>query len=205
MAVVQIIDTLTDWARENVCDKIKLKVPPLPDEPDDAGYEYKLVNPAAFGMYTPTSEKVPPNVHAPFPSLCVRLLKGQENPAQREGFIDVQFCFSTWDTGLHGKDIIQPMGNGVYRRWTGAEANAFFERNGEGWRDAWNFVDIALRELESVSSIGGYVLDLGTPIEFGPLTEQESIPDFYPFWFAWVSFRIKYPLRRNVEEIQNYL
>ena len=205
MSVVRVIDTLTEWARQNVCEKIKLKVPPLNEAPDDAGYKYELETPAAFGMYVPTSEKLPPNVHAPFPSVCVRFIKGQDTPAEGEGFANVQFCFSTWDTGLHGKDILNLDGANTFKRWTGAEADAYFKRNGEGWRDAWNFVDIALRAVESVTNIGGYVVDQSTPIEFGPLTEQESIPDMYPFWFAWISFRVNYPLVRNVEDVQKHL
>lgn len=205
MSVVRVIDTLTEWAKENICEKIRLKVPPLNEEANDAGYEYKLATPAAFGMYVPTSEKLPPNVHNPFPSLCVRFFKGQDTPSEGEGFVNVQFCFSTWDTGLHGKDILKLDGEKSFKSWSGAEADAYFKRNGEGWRDAWNFVDIALRAVESVTNIGGYVIDRNTPIEFGPLTEQESIPDLYPFWFAWISFRVNYPLMRNVEDVQKYL
>ena len=205
MSVVRVIDKLTEWAKQNVCEKIKLKVPPLNEEANDAGYEYELVTPAAFGMYVPTSEKLPPNVRAPLPSICVRCIKGQDKPSEGEGVLDVQLCFATWDTGLHGKDIFKPEGTNTFKRWSGAEADAYFKRNGEGWRDAWNFVDIALRELESVTNIGGYVIDRSTPIDFGPLTEQESIPDLYPFWFAWISFRVKYPLLRNIEDAQNYL
>ena len=205
MSVVRVIDTLTEWAKENICEKIKLKVPPLNEEANDAGYEYELATPAAFGMYVPTSEKLPPNVKSPFPSVCVRFTKGQDTPSENEGFVDVEFCFSTWDTGLHGKDILKPDGLNGFKRWSGAEADAYFKRNGEGWRDAWNFVDIALRAVESVTNIGGYVIDRNTPIMFGPLTEQESIPDLYPFWFAWISFRVKYPLMRNIEEVQKYL
>jgi hypothetical protein len=59
--------------------------------------------------------------------------------------------------------------------------------------------------VESATHIGEYTIDRATPVKFGPLTEQESIPDFYPLWFAWVSFRVTYPLRRNIKEIQNLL
>ena len=205
MSVVRVIDTLTEWAKENICEKIKLKVPPLNEEANDAGYEYELATPAAFGMYVPTSEKLPPNVKSPFPSLCVRVIKGQDNLSEGEGFVNVQLCLSTWDTGLHGKDIFHPDGEKSFKRWTGADADAYFKRNGDGWRDAWNFLDIALRAVESVTNIGGYVIDRNTPIEFGPLTEQESIPDLYPFWFAWVSFRVNYPLVRYVKDSENFL
>lgn len=206
MSIVHLIDTLTDWARENICSRIKLKQPPEDlDAATDEGYEYTLVNPSAFGMYVPTSEKLPPNIHSPFPSLCVRFTVGQDELDNSNGSVDIQLCFSTWDTGLHGEDIYKPVGQNQYKKWSGEEADAYFKRNGEGWRDAWNFVDIALREIESLTNINGFVIDRATPIKYGPLTEQEAIPDLYPTWFAWVSFRVNYPLVRNTQDFQKFL
>lgn len=185
--VVHLIDTLTEWARNNICDRTKLKQPPADlDAPTADGYDYKLVNPAAFPMYVPTTEKLPPNIHSPFPSLCVGVIGGEDSVAGGKRAVNVQFSFSTWDTGLHG-------------------ANGEFTKNGDGWRDAWNFLDIALRAVESVTHIGGYSIDLSAPIKYGPLTEQESIPDLYPTWYAWISFRVTCPLVRNNEEFQELL
>lgn len=206
MSVVHLIDTLTEWARVNICGHIWLKQPPADlDAATDAGYEYTLVQPSAFGMYVPTSEKLPPNIHSPFPSLCVRFITGQDELNSGGGYLDMQLCFATWDTGLHGEDILQPVGDGKYRRWSGEEADAYFRRTGDGWRDAWNFVDIALRAIESETHIGGFLIDRSTPIKFGPLTEQDAIPNLYPTWYAWVSFRITYPLVRNNTDLQNFL
>ena len=203
MSVVHLIDTLTDWARQNVCAHISLKQPPKDmTAAEDAGYNYTLVTPATFAMYVPTSEKLPPSIHSPFPSLCVGFVAGQDELNINKGYVDIQFNFSTWSPGTHGKDMFNPVGDGSSKQWSGAEANRYFERNGEGWRDAWNFVDIALRAVESVTTIGEYIIDRATPIKFGPLTEQEAIPDLYPFWFAWISFRVKYPLMRNIADIQ---
>ena len=201
MSVVHVIDTLTEWARQNICEQINLKVPPENTAPDDSGYSYNLATPAAFAMYVPTSDKLPPGSHPPFPSLCVRFVTGQDVPADGGGSVEVQFCFSAWDPGTHGEDEFLPNGDGTYRRGKGGA----FWRNGDGWRDAWNFVDIALREVESVTNIGGYTIDRAKPAKFGPLTEQEAIPDFYPMWFAWLSFTVNYPLRRNIQELQNFL
>lgn len=204
MSVVHLIDTLTEWARINICDHIQLKQPPADTEaPTADGYDYKLVNPAAFPMYVPTSEKLPPNIHAPFPSLCVRVVGGEDAKGSRA--VDVQLCFSAWDTGEHGKDIFNPDGKGGSVRWSGEEADAYFKRRGDGWRDAWNFLDVALRATESVTHIGGLTIDHDTPIKYGPLTEQESIPDLYPMWFAWLSFRVTHPLVRNNEDYQKFL
>lgn len=203
MSVVHIIDTLAEWAKQNICDRVQLKKPPENLEAVDAGYSYETVTPSVFPMYVPTSEKLPPNIHSPFPSLCVRFSKGADNIPGSKGFLDVQFCFSAWNPGLHGQDVFHPNGDQTFRKQ--GDVYAEYERNGDGWRDVWNFVDTALRAVESTTNIGGYAIDPDTPIEFGPLTEQEAIPDFYPFWFAWISFRVNYPLRRNIEDFQIYL
>ncbi|WP_306541988.1 hypothetical protein [Acidaminococcus intestini] len=205
MSVVHMLDTLTEWARQNICEQIKLKVPPENTAPDDSGYAYNLATPAAFAMYVPTSDKLSPGIHAPFPSLCVRFVTGQDVPAEGSGSVEVQLCFSAWNPGTHGEDVFLPNGDGTMHRWTGEDADAYFKRNGDGWRDAWNFVDIALRAVESVTNIGGYAIDRAKSVKFGPLTEQEAIPDFYPMWFAWVSFTVNYPLRRNIQGIQEFL
>lgn len=204
MSVVHLIDTVTAWARQNISEQVRLKMPPENVEANDAGYDYKLVTPATFAVYTPTSDKLPPRVQSPFPSLCVRILSGEDNLASGSGTAEVQFCFSAWGPGLHDKDYFWPVKDqpGVWHQGNGSED---FTRSGEGWRDAWNFVDVALRALESVPQIDGYMIDRGQHIKYGPLTEQESIPDFYPFWFAWVSFKINYPLVRNVEDFQKFL
>lgn len=206
MSTVRIVDTVTEWSQMNICDQIQLKQPPMDENaPDDSGYDYKLVTPAAFPMYVPSTEKLPPNVHSPFPSLCVRLLNGDRSMASGGGGVNIQLCFSAWNPGTHGRDNFVANADGSYSRVSEAEAKKQFKRTGEGWRDVWNFVDIALRALENTTEIGGYLIDPNTPIEFGPLTEQESIPDFYPFWFAWVSFRIVHPLKRNVQDFKNFL
>lgn len=203
MSVVHLIDTLTEWAQLNVCNNIKLKVPPENTEANDAQYEYQTENPVAFPMYVPTSEKLPPTIHSPFPSLCVRFIEGEDTMADRSGFVNVQFCFSAWNPGRHGPDLLHPLGNNTFARAINGKGE--FQRNADGWRDVWNFVDIALRAVESVTSIGDYTVDRTTPVKFGPLVEQEAIADYYPFWFAWISFRVNYPLLRNNPNTEKFL
>ena len=186
MSVVHLIDTFTEWARTNICDHVKLKQPPADlNAPTAAGYDYKLVNPAAFPWYIPTPERQPPGSPPAFPALCVSIAGGEDSMADSERTAEVVFSLATWDTGIHGAGT--------------------FERNADGWRDAWNFLDVALRAIESNANIGGYSIDLKTPIKFGPLPEQESIPTLYPTWFAWISFRVTCPLVRNNESYQNIL
>lgn len=203
MSVVHVIDTLAEWAKQNICERVTLKKPPENLEANDAGYSLDLVKPSVFPMYVPSSEKLPPQIISPFPSLCVRFLKGSDDFSGSKGHLDVQFVFSAWNPGQHSEEVFHANEDGSFRR---QDANhAEYNRNGDGWRDVWNFVDTALRALESVTSIGGYTIDRGTPVEYGPVTEQEAIADFYPFWFAWVTFRVNYPLRRNIENLNQYL
>ena len=208
MTVVRVIDTLTDWARDNICPKIQLKVPP-DNEKDatDAGYEYKRVNPAAFSMYVPAKDKLPPNIISPIPSICVRVLEGAEDLASGKGKAGIQLCFSAWDPGIHGEDVVLPNPDNALepKKWTGQEADEYFRKLGGGWRDAWNMIDIVLREIESVTNVDGLVIDRKVPIKYGPLTEQESIPDFYPFWFCWVTFTVTYPITRVIRGVEEFL
>lgn len=193
MAVVDTLDRVAKWVQENVCADIKLKMPPADDDaPTDEGYDYKLVTPTAFPLFVPSKDKLPPGVISHYPAVCVRFMEGEETLSNREGSIGMQLVFCTWDTGLHSKDVLRGDAEG-------------FHRNAEGWRDAWNFVDIALRKLGSSLTVGGFELDRTVPIKFGPLTEQGEIVEAYPLWFAWVSFSIKYPVLRCVDEIENSL
>lgn len=205
MTIATILDLVTQWVSETICPQIRLKVPPDDAaEPNDHDYEYLLANPVAFPMFVPTRDKLPPPVRSPFPSICVRMLDGADDIAADSGHVNIQLCFSAWNPGTHGADVLVPDG-GSFTRWTGPAANAEFQRNGDGWRDVWNLVDIARREVESMTNIEGLVIDRTVPVKFGPLTEQEAIPDFYPFWFAWMTFTLTYPVVRNLRDCENLL
>lgn len=206
MSVVNMLDKVTEWVDANICSEIKLKAPPASDkDPTDAGYDYQLVKPAAFPLFVPAKDKTPPGIQSPIPSVCVRFLQGQESLSDSQGSVGMQLCFSTWDPGIHGEDLLNMEEDGSWKRWDGPEAAAFFRRSAGGWRDAWNFVDIALRKLGNTTTVGGFQLDRSTPIEFGPLTDQGEIVEAYPLWFAWVKFSINYSLLRNPEDINQYL
>ena len=180
-------------------------MPPTNTEPNDYDYEYKKANPVAFTMYVPTEDRLPKNIPSAFPSLCVRFIEGEDNLASMKGTIGIQFLLSTWNPGKHAEDCfsVQP---GDPTQWVQDQtAGREFERNGEGWREAWNFTDIAVQAVESVTNICGYEIDRSIPVKYGPLTEQEAVPDYYPFWFTWVSFQLNYPLMRKIEEVQEFL
>lgn len=205
MSVTKILDDVREWVEENICSQVLLKVPPDDTEPVDRDYDHTTANPVAFAMYVPTKDMLPPSIPSVYPSVCVRCAEGTDDMARKAGSVNIQLCFSTWNPGTHGTDVLRPQPDGSFRRWTGPEARDYFQRYGDGWRDAWNLVDIARRAVESTTTINGHEIDISTPVKFGPLTEQEAIPNFYPFWYAWVSFTLKYPLLRSNPNQQIFL
>ena len=60
MTLVNSIDKIVSWLTENVCSKITLKLPD--DYRNDTGYDVVMVNPAAFPLYVPGKDRLPPNV-----------------------------------------------------------------------------------------------------------------------------------------------
>ena len=86
-----------------------------------------------------------------------------------------------------------------------SEAADFFQKNGEGWRDAWNFVDTALRLIENAEYIGDLRVIKELGITFGPVAEQDAVPDFYPYWFAWAEFSVEETLTRHAKNYDHLL
>lgn len=209
MSVVNILDRVTAWAQKEICEGITFKLPPDGDpemQPNAEEYAYEEVTPACFPLYVPTQEKLPPNVLSSIPSAVVRILNGEDDVPQNSGKMKMDICFSVWNPGTYGRDIFAPVDRaGEFHRLAGEEAAGKFDINPDGWRDVWNWVDRGLRALESTTNIDGIPLDRSVPITFGPLAEQEAIPDFYPVWFAWISFAVKYPLMRNDESLEQFL
>lgn len=203
MSIVHNLDVITKWAHDNICNKVKLKLPD--DNAVDASYDYKLVTPAAFSLLLPSKDRMPPDVEAPIPSLCVQMTEGTD--LKNSGTMKLRFGFSAWSPGIHGKDMFIPKEAtpGIYEQWDTDEARAHFRDDNRGWRDIWNFVDVALRELESTETIDCLRIVKEDGISFGPFAEKEVVPDFYPYWFAWVSFTVSYGITRNNPQVDKFL
>lgn len=170
-------------------------------------YPYKLVNPAAFSLFVPSKDRTPPNIAAPIPSVCVQIVQGDDDLLQSARDIKIRLCFSAWDPGYHGPDIFKPKGDGsgTYIQQYNEAAASYFVKNGEGWRDAWNFVDTALRLIENAEYLGDLRVIKEKGITFGPVAEQDAVPDFYPYWFAWAEFSVEETLTRNPKSYQHLL
>lgn len=205
MSIVNSIETVREWLDANVCPLVELKLPN--DEATDASYDYKLANPAAFSLFVPSKDRTPPQIAAPIPSVCVQLVKGDDNMIASTRGIRIRLCFSAWDPGIHGPDIFIPKGDGSghYVQQYNEAAQAQFEKNGEGWRDAWSFVDTALRLIENAEYLNELRVIKEEGITFGLVTEQDTMIDFYPFWYAWAEFSVEEPLTRNPQSYNDLL
>lgn len=155
----------------------------------------------------PVQRQDAPKIAAPIPSVCVQLTQGEDDLIEHTRGIKIRLCFSAWDPGYHGPDIYIPQGNGsgTYIQQYNSEAADFFQKNGEGWRDAWNFVDTALRLIENAEYIGDLRVIKELGITFGPVAEQDAVPDFYPYWFAWAEFSVEETLTRHAKNYDHLL
>lgn len=198
MTIVRTIDSIVDWLNANVCPEILMKVPPTDRNPDDVTYDYKLMHPHTFPLFVPTRDKLPPNVVCNTPSICVQLTNGNDDPDNRE--INISLGFGAWNPGIHPGDWIIPYG---YNPEEG-ETDTFISI-AEGWRDLWNLVDITAAKLQSTTYIGDVEVMQYEGMEFGQYREEQSIASYYPFWYAYLNFKVRSSLRRNNAAIEEML
>lgn len=114
MLLVDSIDNLVNWLAENVCSQIQLKLPN--DYQNDTDYDVEFVNPAAFPLYTPGKDRLPPNVPAPIPSICAQLMEGSDDLIKRQRLLQFRLCLACWNPGEHGGEIYRPRPNSAAAR-----------------------------------------------------------------------------------------
>ena len=209
MTLVQSIDKVVEWLQENVCSQITLKLPD--DYKNDADYGVQFVTPAAFPLYVPGKDRLPPSVPAPFPSVCVQLMEGSDDLLTRKRQLKIRLCLACWNPGKHGGEVLYKRekegaigGNSYYHK--DGEAAEDYKRNMDGWRDAFNFADLVLREVEGTEYIAGHRLVKENGIKYGLFTEDGNIWDYYPYWHNWVTFVLESGVvARPPEEYKNLL
>ena len=194
MTLVESIDKIVAWVRENICSQIKLKLPD--DDRNDAGYGVQLVNPAAFPLYVPGKDRLPPSVPAPIPSICVQLMEGSDDLLKRKRQLNIRLCLACWNPGTHGAEVVYPVKNesalGGYSYYAASgEAANTYTRNMDGWRDSYNLMDLTLRKLEGTEYIAGHRLMKETGIKYGPFMEDGNIWDYYPYWHSWITITLE--------------
>ena len=194
MTLVESIDKLVAWVQGSICDQITLKVPD--DYRNDAAYDVEYVHPAAFPLYVPGKDRLPPSIPAPIPSVCVQLMEGSDDLLKRKRQLQLRLCLACWNPGEHGGEVLHSRPNaaalGGYSFYkVSGEAAQTYARNMDGWRDAFNLADMVLRELEGTEYIAGHRLVKESGIKYGLFTEEGNIWDYYPYWHTWITFTVE--------------
>ena len=182
MTIINILDEVRNWLDNEICENFTFKKEPEKEAPIDASYNFTLVKPKAFTLYPPFDEK--------FPSVTVQFGNGVQSKFEESGELKLRFLFATWNPGLHSKYGVDPA----------------FEINTEGWRDVWNFIDFTLRKVTNTNSISSRIrIKHDDKINFGPMAENETIPNYYPYWCAWMEFTIQYGVNSTNKDITNLI
>ena len=200
MTITQCIEKVTDWLNEAVCPKITLKLPD--DNQNGKQYKVEKISPTAFAMYQPGKDKLPPGVVAPFPSVVVQLLEGSDNMTAGNGRMKLQLSFTAWNPGKHAGELTRAIGS--TNESAGASVQSY-TKDAEGWKDVWNFVDRALREIENAEYMNGLRVVKELPITYGQFQQEGQISDLYPYWGAWAIFTIERGLARSGAAYSEYL
>lgn len=186
MTITQALEAVSTWIGENVCPKIVLKSPS-----DNNAESYKTVNPASFCMFLPTKEKLPPGIKAECPSVVTQLIEGTHTMIEGRTRLKLQLSFTAWNPGTHPDESS-----------TGTKA---LERNTDGWKDVWNFVERALQEIEDAEYLNGLRVVKEQGITFGQFQQEEQVSDLYPYWGAWAILTVEQGLARTAEAYKNLL
>lgn len=182
MTVINILDEVRNWLENEICENFTFKKDPGKEEAIDANYVHELVKPKAFILYPPFDEK--------FPSVTIQFGNGIQSKLEESGELKLRFLFATWNPGLHFNYGVDPS----------------FEMNTEGWRDVWNFIDYTMRKITNTNSIGSKIrIKHEDKITFGPMAENETLPNYYPYWCAWIEFTIQYGVNSTNEDITNLI
>lgn len=204
MTNVKIIEDLTTWVQENICDKVKLKLP----NDNSIGPEVEYTTPAAFALFVPAKDRLPPNVRAPIPSVCVQVMEAKDKMVDHRRTMKIRLCLACWNPGTQSGEIFVSHDNAdalLGKSFTKGATEPSYVRNLDGWRDLWNFIDVALREVENAEFFAGVRLVKEQDIEYGPFVEEGAIWDYYPYWNGWISFVVESGLVQNPKSYQDLL
>jgi hypothetical protein len=195
VTIRNIIETVTAWAQEHVCDGLQFKIPE--DDLNDGEFPGATMEPNAFPCFLPARDRPPPGVRAPIPSVCVQLKEGTDRPQGSERTLQMRLSLAVWNPGRHGKNVLFPADDPFaelgksYHASTNEEIRREYDRSMDGWRDVWNLADRALAALENADYIGPLRLMKEQGISYGPFSDDGAVWDDYPYWFLWIDFTLE--------------
>lgn len=204
MTVVDSINAMSHFLKDEVCNKVEFLSPPK-DRMDGKNYKPQYVHPSVYPLCVPKSNMTEPNALSVLPYISVQFMEGSDDiPASRT---ETKFMleFAIWRPGdyesISGIELQDVMSRADSTKLTfEADMSNAFIRNHSGWMDVWNFVEVTKKALLKNRVIANKLsLKLNEKVKYGVYSKDGADFDFYPMWFAWMSFTMTH-LLQVVEE-----
>lgn len=188
MTIVQCLNSLSDWLKDNVCSKILFKCPS--DDRQATDYDFELVHPQSFAMFIPGTDKLPPGVKSECPCVTVQLMDGSDNLLKSNSSLNVRLCFLVWNPGVH------PDENGMTEG---------YRRSADGWQDVWSFLERAVNDIENAQYINGMRLRVENGVQYGQFSKDGQVAEMYPYFYAWATMTFERGIARPSAACSQFL
>lgn len=180
MTTQTILSDFAKWLEQTVCSRLKFKVAMNIKRAEDAGYEYKLVNPAVYVSTFPLTAAAHDSVNdkRPVVAPCVIVSGSGEGSIDfATGFTEtpIQLMLQVWNPGQH---IEITNSNGIKEK--------AFEVDANGYKDVACFVECIIDELAKSELPGGLVVSKDAQFSL-PNVEENT---FYPYYRGTVEFSV---------------
>lgn len=193
-------DALAQWAKANICDKIKFKK--ANDEENTTGYSGEYVHPAVFSFFAPRpSDARRLGLDYLVPSCCVQLLSGEDHLSTSMRELRVRLLLAVWNPGLHKDidtvaytDLDDDYGFDFHRPEGVTPEKRFEATRSSGAADIRNFLDLALGAVEEDTFPAGLGLYQGVDkektLKYGFVWGDDLATEPYPYWYAWIEMTL---------------
>lgn len=185
----EVIENLTSWVQDHICTGVELLKP----SENGMSTDYELVTPAAFALYVPPKDQLPPDINQQLPSVCVQLKDGKDNMEKNTRSLNIRLAFSAYRPGHF---------NPVDSKDT---TDIKFVRDAEGWKDLWLWLSRSINEIQKNMYIEGLRVDRTVPVRYGPFQIDDTMIDAYPMWYAWIEFTVTCGISLKLNTYNNYL
>lgn len=186
MTTVLAIEAIANWLNERVCPKLLFKR--ANDLHQDDSYPFEEVHPKAYAMFYP--DGMMPEEEKGRPFILVTPAKGNRKVIQKTDRMSVQLTFRTWNPGTHKEENAE---------------GAPYRKNTDGWKDVWNLLDWTLREIENVQYLNGLRFVASEGVEYGPMVKDGQFVDEYPYFSAYATITVEWPIVRTEEPFAEML
>ncbi len=166
MSTVTILEKIQCFLKTNICNSIKLK------KPNDKNVdEFELVTPNIFILNYPPKNYLPEEIKSIIPCIVVNFEDGSDESENSE--MNLRLIFAIYNPGFHKNngDVTEAI------------------PDGNGWMDLINFMDKTKAAIEKNQILNG--LKLEYPVKYGIYQKDEQTPETDPYFYGWITFKIK--------------